>query len=92
MHQLERLLARKEQNLTDLQQTLAYSKELEKMYENYNHLLTDLARQISDYESLYTKVKTQYLSKKLKHLKKEMLEQEPAFIRLIENIHIIFRT
>lgn len=92
MFQLERLLSKKEENSADLYQTEKYRKELEKMYENYHRLLTEVSHQIDDYEDLYIKVKTQYLGKKLKKLKKEIPEQEPSFVRLIENIHTIYGT
>jgi len=90
--QMERLLSREQRECGCIQQTAAYRLELEDMHVNYQVLLKNLSVQITAYEALFTQVKVQYLSKKLKELKKEISGEKPALRMLIENIRIAYGT
>lgn len=69
---MERLLAREQRECTCVQQPAEYRQKLEDMHGNYERLLKELSGQIRAYEALFSQVKVQYLSKKLKELKKEI--------------------
>lgn len=75
-----------------LQQAADYNRELESMYQNYQRLLKELSRQITDYEILYIEVKVQFLGKKLKQLKKEIPTEKSAFSVLQASIKLAYNT
>ena len=77
--QMEGLLKECDLECCALQQAADYNCELENMYQNYQRMLKELSRQITDYEILYIEVKVQFLGKKLKQLKKEIPVEKPAF-------------
>lgn len=89
---MERLLSGEQMECACIQQTAEYRRELEDMHSNYERLLEELSGQISAYEALFSQVKVQYLSRKLKELKKEISEEKPAFRMLTENIRIAYGT
>lgn len=90
--QMERLLVSEQRECACVHQTAEYRRELEDMHLNYRRLLDELSRQISAYEDLFSQVKTQYLGKKLKELKKKIPTEKPAFVRLVENIRLTYGT
>ncbi|EHQ25474.1 hypothetical protein [Mucilaginibacter paludis] len=87
--QLEQLLGKE---CECLQQTGEYRVELETMHRNYERLLDDLEKVITDYSVLYDQVKIQFLGKKLKELKKEISVEMPGFPVLVQNIRIAYGT
>lgn len=87
--QMEQLLSKEYECL---QQTTGYRVELEAMHSNYERLLDELARQITDYEVLYSHVKIQFLGKKLKELKKEITVEMQNFPVLVRNIQLAYGT
>lgn len=90
--QMEGLLKECNLECCFLQQAVDYNRELESMYQNYQQLLKELSRQITDYEILYIEVKVQFLGKKLKQLKKEIPTEKPAFSVLQANIKLTYGT
>ncbi|CAM3736532.1 hypothetical protein MUGA111182_06270 [Mucilaginibacter galii] len=86
--QMEILLSREQVEFACIQQTVEYRRELEDMHSNYERLLEELSGQISAYEALFSQVKVQYLSRKLKELKKEISIERPAYPMLAENIRL----
>ncbi|RKR83407.1 hypothetical protein BDD43_3615 [Mucilaginibacter gracilis] len=87
--QLETLLGKE---CECLQQATEYRVDLENMHSNYERLLEELARQITNYEVMYSHVKIQFLGKKLKELKKEISVEMPGFPVLVQNIRIAYGT
>ncbi|EHQ27512.1 hypothetical protein [Mucilaginibacter paludis] len=87
--QLEQLLGKE---CECLQQATEYRVELESMHSNYERLLEELARQITNYEVMYSHVKIQFLGKKLKELKKEISVEMPGFPVLVQNIRLAYGT
>jgi hypothetical protein len=87
--QIEQLLSKE---CDCLQQATEYRVELESMRSNYERLLNELARQITDYEMLYSHVKIQFLGKKLKELKKEISVEMRDFPVLVHNIRLAYGT
>jgi hypothetical protein len=67
-------------------ETSKYRDKLHTMHCNYEHLLDELERMITDYEVLYSHVKIKFLGKKLKELKKEIPVEKPAFLMLQASI------
>ncbi|MES2458227.1 MAG: hypothetical protein V4594_21900 [Bacteroidota bacterium] len=90
--QLERLLAHGRIECACIQQTAEYRLKLEDMHLNYERLLEELSGLIGVYEELFNQVKVQYLSKKLKEMKKEISIERPAYRMLAENIRLAHRT
>jgi hypothetical protein len=90
--QMEGLLKECDLEPSCLQQAMEYNRELESMYQNYQRLLKELSRQITDYEILYIEVKVQFLGKKLKQLKKEIPVEKPAFSVLQASIKLAYGT
>ena len=88
MLQMEELLSSSDLYCSILHQTADYSQKLVSMYQNYERLLNELSRQITDYEILYIEVKVQFLGKKLKELKKEIPAEKPAFSALQASIKL----
>lgn len=75
-----------------LEQAREYKSELETMHSNYERLLDELARKITDYEVFYSHVKIQFLGKKLKELKKDISVEKPSFPMLRQNIRLAYST
>lgn len=90
--QLERVLGQDFKADTDLQEAAEYRGELERMHEEYEHLLMHLSELIVNYNELSGKVKIQFLSKKLKELKKQTPQDRPVFQLLMENIRLAYGT
>lgn len=90
--QLERELSRDFKTDLALQQAAEYRTELEAMHRNYERLLDELSRQITEYEILYSHVKIRFLGKKLKELKKEISAEMKDFPVLVQNIHLVYGT
>lgn len=90
--QMEGLLKECDLERSCIQQAAEYNRELESMYQNYQRLLKELSRQITDYEILYIEVKVQFLGKKLKQLKKEIHIEKPAFSVLQASIKLAYGT
>ncbi len=92
LRHLESLLNGREQECECLPQTAALRRELESMHGNYERLLDELAKQITDYEVLYSHVKIQFLGRKLKELKKEMTTEQPDFVAMVDGIRLAYGT
>lgn len=73
-----------------IQQAADYNRELESLYQNYQRLLKELSRQITDYEFLYIEVNVQFLGKKLKQLKTVISTEKPAFSVLQSSIKLAY--
>ncbi|TBO44398.1 hypothetical protein [Pedobacter kyonggii] len=69
-----------------------YRKELEHMYSDYINALAGLEQLVTEYEILYSQVKTQFLAKKLKELKREIRTKHPIYALLAENIQLTYGT
>lgn len=89
---MERLLSDRQKECTTLKQAEDYKRDLESMYINYERLLKELSEQITAYEILYSEVKVQFLSKKLKEMKKEIPPEKPAFVMLQTSIKLVLGT
>lgn len=89
---LERLVSRECANDKCMQEMAKYRDQLKTKVEHYDHLLTELAILITDYEVLYSEVKVQFLAKKLKNLKKEINVKKPAFVILQSSIRLAYGT
>ena len=76
----------------DLQQAADYRLELEGMHRQYESLLIELSKVIVDYQDLFGRVKVQFLSKKLKTLKKQIPVDKPAMRLLVKNIQVAYGT
>ncbi|MEO6148751.1 MAG: hypothetical protein ABIN95_00070 [Mucilaginibacter sp.] len=80
----------------DLQQVLrdaiSAREELQQLYISYNITLESLALIISKYDKLYYHLRSDYVSKKLKELKREMPVTDEQFKLLKEGIHSAYGT
>lgn len=90
--QLERLLSREFKQDADMQQSAKYRRELETMHLEYERLLLELSKVIDGYNELFSKVKIQFLSPKLKELRKQVPQDKPVFSLLAENIRMVYGT
>lgn len=89
---LERLVSKECDDDKCMQEIVAHRDQLETMFADYERLLTDLAIVITDYEILYNTVKVQFLAKKLKEIKKEIVVEKPAFAMLSSSIRLAYGT
>ncbi|RYD89474.1 MAG: hypothetical protein EOP54_25555 [Sphingobacteriales bacterium] len=85
-----------QEDAADFQQVLRDAiqarEELQQLYVNYNLTLEDLALIISKYEKLYSHLRTDFVSKRLKELKREMPITDEQFKLLKEGIHTAYGT
>ncbi len=88
--QLEDILKTKAQERSCFQQNADYRADLESLYRQYEKQLANLSLLIADYDCLFTEIKTKYIGKKLKELRKEIPHQEPVFVMLAKNIRKIY--
>ena len=89
---LERLVSRQGADDKCLHEIVAHRHQLAKKVEDYDRLLTELGKLITDYEVLYSEVKVQFLAKKLKSLKKDVTVEKSSFCMLVENIQLAYGT
>lgn len=89
---LEMLLGSDDATGAGLQQAADYRLELEGKHQQYEGLLADLSKVIVDYQGLFVRVKVQFLSKKLKMLKKQVPVDKPAMRLLVKNIQVAYGT
>lgn len=75
-----------------VQEAEEYRRELEDIHFNYERLLEDLAEQIRAYEEIADLIRVRFLAVKLRELKKGIAVKEPAYIVLLENIHLAYGT
>ena len=73
-----------------LQEAEEYRAELESMYNDYEHMLGELAGHIRAYETLFGQVKVQFLGKKLKVLKKDMMVERTNFPIGCKNAPLVY--
>lgn len=89
---LEQLLSGDFKQVTDKQQAAELKHELEAMHNRYNQQVLELSDLILDYQDLFQKTKMQFLSPKLKELRKQVPQDKPVFSLLAENIHLVYGT
>ena len=89
---LEKLLSRQLSDDRCMQEIVAHRDQLQAIFGDYDHLLSELAILITDYEVLYNQVKVQFLAKKLKEIKKEMAVEKPSFAMLRSSIRLVYFT
>ena len=85
--QLEELLTHEQPECGCSQQARDYRRELAAMHANYELLLEKLAEQVSTYETLFGDVKINFLSRKLKELKKGIPADHAASISSLAMLH-----
>lgn len=90
--QLENLLYMDSKANADLQQAAELRQQLETMRRDYNRQIAELAELIADYQQLFNKAKMQFLSPKLKALRKQVPHDKTVFQLLVENIQVVYRT
>lgn len=88
--QLENLLGRDFEHDADKQQAAEYRMELDLMLVDYERLLSDLAELIGHYNALSGKARLQFLSPKLKELRRQLPQDKPAFRLLARNIQLVY--
>jgi hypothetical protein len=67
-----------------------YREELTQIYAQYNTILVSLSEVIERYDKLFNHVRLEYVSKKLKELKRKVNAGEVRFDLLKDNIHIAY--
>lgn len=67
-----------------------YREELDQIYAQYNTILASLAGVIERYDKLFNHVRLEYVSKKLKELKRKVNAGEVRFDLLKDNIHTAY--
>ncbi|MBE5319796.1 hypothetical protein IM793_11550 [Pedobacter sp. MR2016-19] len=90
--QLSNLLENEQEDKESIQQAIDYQKKLEYVYSDYQKKLADLEQVVIEYEVFYAHVKAQFLTRKLKELKKEIRTKQPAYGLLAENIRLSYGT
>lgn len=90
--QLENLLGRDFKQDLDKQQSAELRHELEVMHKRYNKQVRELSDLITDYEEMFCKVKMQFLSPKLKELKKQSKQDTRLMPLLVQNIRLVYGT
>ncbi len=89
---LENLLSRDFKQDTEKQQAAELRQELEFMHKRYDKQIRELSDLITDYQEMFCKVKMQFLSPKLKELRKQVPQDKPVFGLLAENIRLVYGT
>lgn len=89
---LEKLLGKDFKQDADRQQAAVYHMELDAKHTEYERLLLELSHVIDGYNQLFEKVKIQFLSPKLKEMRKNVPQDKAVFTLLRENIHIVYGT
>jgi hypothetical protein len=90
--QLEKLLNREFVHNTDPQMAAELRSELETLFGSYNRQVMALAKLIGDYHELFNKAKIQFLSPKLKELRKKAEHDARVFPLLAQNIRLVYGT
>lgn len=90
--QLENLLYMDSKANADLQQAAELRQQLETMRRDYNRQIAELAELIADYQQLFNKAKIQFLSPKLKELRKQVPQNTKLYTVLTENIQLAYGT
>ena len=67
-----------------------YREELDQIYTQYNTILLSLSEVIERYDKLFNQVRLEYVSKKLKELKRKVNAGEVRFDLLKDNIHTAY--
>jgi len=62
------------------------------VYSDYQKKLAGLEQMVIEYEALYSHVKVQFLTRKLKELKREVRTKQPAYRLFAENIRLSYGT
>ena len=75
---------------SEYQMAAAYREELTQIYAQYNTILQSLAEVIERYDKLFNHVRLEYVSKKLKELKRKVNAGEVRFDLLKDNIHTAY--
>ena len=75
---------------SEYQMAAAYREELTQIYAQYNNILQSLAEVIERYDKLFNHVRLEYVSKKLKELKRKVNAGEVRFDLLKDNIHTAY--
>jgi hypothetical protein len=66
--------------------------ELEEIYTSYNLTLESLSALIKKYDELYNFIRAEYISKRLKELKRSIQPDNIQFQSLRDNIRTVYRT
>jgi len=90
--QLENLLNRDFKQDTDKQHASELRSELEAMHRKYDEQMRELFDLILDYQDLFNKAKIQFLSPKLKELRKQVPQNTRLYTVLTENIQLAYGT
>lgn len=89
---LENLLSKDFGQDIDRQLANELRSELELMHNNYSQRVAALAELIADYHELFHKAKMQFLSRKLKELKKQAGRDDSVLPLLAQNIRLAYGT
>lgn len=89
---LEELLSKDFEQDTDRQISAELRRELEEMLSSYTEQVNALAKQISGYHELFNKAKMQFLSPKLKALRKQAGQDSAILPLLTQNIRLVYGT
>ncbi|RYZ98553.1 MAG: hypothetical protein EOP47_19090 [Sphingobacteriaceae bacterium] len=76
----------------DLKDAIIAREELQQLYLSYNITLKSLAAIISKYDKLYYHLRSDFVAKRLKELKREMPITDEQFRLLRESIHSAYGT
>lgn len=87
---LENLLSKQCEQNTDKQLAGELRLELETLHNSYSKQVNALADLIGDYHELFSKAKIQFLSPKLKELKKQAEQDAQIMPVLAQNIRLMY--
>lgn len=90
--QLESLLNSDFKQDLDLHVASELRAELETLFISYNQQVIALSELIGDYHELFNKTKIQFLSPKLKALKRKAEQDARVFPLLAQNIRLVYGT
>lgn len=90
--QFQNMLDRDFERDTDRQQAEELRLELEALHCSYSKQVNVLAELIGDYHELFSKVKLQFLSPKLKELKKQAEHDTRIWPMLAKSIQLVYGT
>lgn len=89
---LENLLESDFEQQADRERSAELRQELETMLESYKEQINTLAELIGDYHELYHKARMQFLSPKLKMLRKQAGQDGAVLPLLVQNIRLAYGT
>ncbi|WP_256012087.1 hypothetical protein [Desertivirga xinjiangensis] len=89
---MERLLNKKTDQEADKLLCAVYLRELETAFFQYEQLLSELSSLIEGYNELFGKAKTQFLSPRLKKLRRQVHKDTQLSYLVLENIRLVYRT